>query len=156
MLIICQKVHKFIGNNVGYPANFLLSFNTALSTLIITLYCKFLTFSCTFFCIIFFMCGVDFSARRWFNIYPRFFILFYLSYYFFISLNIRQNVQKLCNYWDKWAHHPPTTDEDECSLGRDSCHSNATCANTKGSYTCTCDKGYTGDGKDCKGIIHVH
>ena len=33
--------------------------------------------------------------------------------------------------------------------GTDECHSNATCMNIVGSYTCTCDYGYTGDGFDC-------
>ena len=29
------------------------------------------------------------------------------------------------------------------------CHTNATCANTDGSYQCTCMLSYTGDGKNC-------
>ena len=30
------------------------------------------------------------------------------------------------------------------------CHTNATCANTDGSYQCTCMLSYTGDGKNCQ------
>ena len=41
-------------------------------------------------------------------------------------------------------------DIDECK-GNHSCHVNATCTNTKGSYVCTCDPGYTGNGSDCTG-----
>ena len=43
-------------------------------------------------------------------------------------------------------------DIDECSSDHQ-CDSSATCYNTDGSYTCTCDSGYTGDGRTCKGKI---
>ena len=42
-------------------------------------------------------------------------------------------------------------DIDECSS--DPCHSNATCGNTIGSFTCTCVSGYTGDGFQCVGKL---
>jgi hypothetical protein len=41
------------------------------------------------------------------------------------------------------------TDVDECTLALDNCDANATCANTTGSFTCTCNAGYTGDGVTC-------
>ena len=31
------------------------------------------------------------------------------------------------------------------------CHANATCNNTEGNYTCTCDSGFAGDGVLCDG-----
>ena len=40
-------------------------------------------------------------------------------------------------------------DIDECSLGTDMCHSNATCTDTDGSYTCSCKTGFSGDGFNC-------
>jgi hypothetical protein len=40
------------------------------------------------------------------------------------------------------------TDINECSQGTDTCHADATCTNTVGSYTCECDSGY-GDGFHC-------
>ena len=41
-------------------------------------------------------------------------------------------------------------DIDEC-LSENECHVNATCTNTIGSYNCTCEKGYGGDGRNCSG-----
>ena len=42
-----------------------------------------------------------------------------------------------------------TADINECTRGTDSCHSRATCRNTYGSYTCSCNTGYTGNGFSC-------
>jgi hypothetical protein len=41
-------------------------------------------------------------------------------------------------------------DVNEC-VTESPCHTNATCNNTDGSYTCTCDTGYSGDGFSCDG-----
>ena len=38
-------------------------------------------------------------------------------------------------------------DIDECTDGSDDCDAQATCADTVGSFTCTCNAGYTGDGR---------
>ena len=43
-------------------------------------------------------------------------------------------------------------DVDECPSA--SCHVNADCANTDGSYNCTCKPGYTGNGHSCTGEIY--
>ena len=40
-------------------------------------------------------------------------------------------------------------DIDECLEGLDMCSPNATCTNTDGEYTCSCDTGYLGDGFLC-------
>ena len=42
-------------------------------------------------------------------------------------------------------------DIDECKT--DKCNHDATCENTVGSYKCTCKEGYSGDGKNCEGIV---
>ncbi|XP_078575880.1 uncharacterized protein LOC144861750 [Branchiostoma floridae x Branchiostoma japonicum] len=43
-------------------------------------------------------------------------------------------------------------DINECTVGTDNCHIQATCTNTDGSFICTCDTGYTGDGVTCTDI----
>ena len=50
------------------------------------------------------------------------------------------------------------TDVDECALQTDNCHPNfAMCMNTAGSFDCSCNSGFTGNGVDCTGMhTHVH
>jgi len=43
-------------------------------------------------------------------------------------------------------------DIDECTAGLAACDPAATCANTPGSYTCTCNPGFTGNGKTCTDV----
>ena len=38
------------------------------------------------------------------------------------------------------------SDVNECMEGTDSCHTNADCTDTVGSFQCTCSPGYSGDG----------
>lgn len=45
-------------------------------------------------------------------------------------------------------------DLDECTTGSHSCDVNSVCQNAVGSYTCSCNAGYTGDGKPCNGILN--
>ena len=42
-------------------------------------------------------------------------------------------------------------DLDECRTHTHNCDVNADCLNTVGSYSCTCNAGYTGDGQTCSG-----
>ena len=44
------------------------------------------------------------------------------------------------------------SDIDECIAGTDDCHNNATCTNTDGSFTCSCDVGFSGSGVNCTDI----
>ena len=44
-----------------------------------------------------------------------------------------------------------SSDIHECNEGSDDCHDNATCTDTDGSYNCTCNLGYSGNGTHCEG-----
>lgn len=44
---------------------------------------------------------------------------------------------------------------DECITNYHSCHFNAICQDTVGSYVCSCKAGYTGDGRSCFGTYHI-
>ena len=45
-------------------------------------------------------------------------------------------------------------DIDECK-GNHSCHEDANCTNTNGSYVCDCQPGYTGNGQNCTGEFGI-
>ena len=40
-------------------------------------------------------------------------------------------------------------DINECENGDNNCSENSNCTNTEGSFTCSCNPGYTGDGVNC-------
>ena len=44
----------------------------------------------------------------------------------------------------------PFADVDECTSGLHSCHKFASCTNTIGSYSCSCQQHFNGDGKNCQ------
>ena len=43
-------------------------------------------------------------------------------------------------------------DIDECADNSDECHSNAVCSNRNGTYACSCNDGYEGNGFNCTDI----
>ncbi|KAL9970529.1 hypothetical protein ACROYT_G022921 [Oculina patagonica] len=43
-------------------------------------------------------------------------------------------------------------DIDECTMNTDDCSPDADCSNAVGSFQCTCNPGFTGDGKTCQDI----
>ena len=44
------------------------------------------------------------------------------------------------------------SDINECTIGTDNCDARAVCTNIIGSFTCTCQTGYTGNGVTCTGM----
>ena len=44
------------------------------------------------------------------------------------------------------------TDPNECALGTDDCHADATCTDTSSGYTCACSDGFHGDGFTCTAV----
>ena len=46
-----------------------------------------------------------------------------------------------------------SSDIDECDAANNSCHENAWCNNTQGSFSCSCKPGNEGDGYNCTGKI---
>ena len=49
---------------------------------------------------------------------------------------------------------PAYLDIDKCSDGSHDCHPNATCSgDTAGNFTCTCQPGFTGNGRQCYGKL---
>ena len=47
-----------------------------------------------------------------------------------------------------------SSDINECLVDPSPCADNAACANTDGSYACTCEEGYTGNGTYCQGNVY--
>lgn len=47
-------------------------------------------------------------------------------------------------------------DVNECTGETDNCDDDATCTNTKGSFVCTCDQGYSGNGVTCSGMFFLY
>ena len=75
--------------------------------------------------------------------------------FFFVSeksLNyLRKKFQSLRSYATLNVKGLIVIDLNECDLNYDGCDGNATCNDTDGSYECTCNDGYTGDGFSCSG-----
>lgn len=44
-----------------------------------------------------------------------------------------------------------TLDENECLRNNGGCDPDAACINTMGSFQCSCDEGFTGNGFGCRG-----
>ena len=69
-----------------------------------------------------------------------------LLHFFFLDYTI------MCSKYDDDLS--PNSDFNECDTRNVTCHENAECFNTEGSYKCICRLGFTGDGLiNCSGKI---
>ena len=67
---------------------------------------------------------------------------------------LKESFRKNCILLNKSMHSIYFfADINECEALTHHCSSNAFCNNTKGSYICTCEPGYTGKGVNCTGKI---
>ncbi|CAB3997556.1 partial [Paramuricea clavata] len=78
-----------------------------------------------------------------------------LPHWLMIDFEERRKVHKIfvlpkTEYLEHFKKVIMTLDTNECAPVSP-CHANATCNNTDGSYICTCDPGYGGDGLICNG-----
>ncbi|MBU1413823.1 DUF4215 domain-containing protein, partial [Myxococcota bacterium] len=61
----------------------------------------------------------------------------------------------VCNVESGWkcvGEPSVCTDDDECALNTDNCDLYATCTNLPGTFSCTCNPGFSGDGVNCADI----
>ena len=70
----------------------------------------------------------------------------------FIKITVTSHYHKNNNGAVEIEFFGCSTNVDECKLGTHNCAGNATCTNTDDGYTCTCDKGFFGNGKICADV----
>ena len=82
--------------------------------------------------------------------------------YLILAINRKKLNIKLSKYYivlDIDEYVLCCSDIDECTVSNP-CHEKATCNDTYGSYNCSCNSGFTGDGLNCTDIdeceMHIH
>ena len=61
----------------------------------------------------------------------------------------------MISYYDYYDKFNTVIDIDECFDDTHDCSENARCENVLGSYTCTCNLGFVGNGQTCKSEFFV-
>ena len=68
-------------------------------------------------------------------------------------------LMKFCLICEIHSHikgNSSTSDVNECVLNLDDCDGQAMCNNTLGSFSCSCNTGWTGNGTSCEGTSKKH
>ena len=108
---------------------------------------------CIVYCICIVFCSALYKCLLLFIYYNKVFIYVYLqfksefndNYLASTSLNLPlSRIKTVCVGGD--FCFTEYTDTDECSADPNTCHFDATCTNTAGSFTCACNDGFVGDG----------
>ncbi len=74
-----------------------------------------------------------------------------MHWYFSILSACAKILLWISNFEFSLFDSPPPLDVDECSAEITPCSPNAACLNSDGSFSCTCNSGYFGDGYSCEG-----
>ena len=74
--------------------------------------------------------------------------------YFKIKLQVCFAIKKLSKlvFLVSFGFYFLCSDIDECKASSPVCDVNALCSNTRGSFSCACKLGFSGDGKTCQGL----
>ena len=64
-------------------------------------------------------------------------------------ITLRVPLKPACSSGYENSANGSCQDIDECARNTDNCHQNAECKNLPGSFSCTCNSGYRGDGVTC-------
>ena len=74
--------------------------------------------------------------------------------YFKIKLQVCFAIKKLNKlvFLVSFGFYFLCSDIDECKASSPVCDVNALCSNTRGSFSCACKLGFSGDGKTCQGL----
>jgi len=67
-------------------------------------------------------------------------------------ITLRVPLKPACSSGYENSANGSCQDIDECARNTDNCHQNASCSNLPGSFTCSCNSGYRGDGVTCSDL----
>ena len=79
----------------------------------------------------------------------------YLEAVFIVLAKVWSKIRDGVLFYLSEHHLPMLADIDECVLEVHNCDVNANCTNSAGSFNCSCNMGYSGNGVNCSKFITV-